>query len=272
MVDKVIYIEKESRIRPFYGERVLEFEEDVRRAWKSLGDDNARKLDVITSNLSPAVKVELSCHDQTSQTDPEELLKLVISIYGESRSSLQLLNALLQQQQQTGEDVRSFSQRLKTQFDALVRRQEQLKEATQPETTLRDQFILGLKDVGLRRLLRQTLKTNKAASFQVIRAAALDYVLEGDDACLAAAAATQSVGVQPSQQGACSSVEETIPQLVQAITSMQTVMAGMMAKMDRLLDDRPVAPPRRDLREVRCYGCNEKGHYRRNCPKAKPQA
>ena len=272
MAEKVIYIEKECRIRPFFGERVLEFEEEIRRAWKGLGEDNVRKLDVITSNLSPAVKVELSCHDQTAQTDPEQLLKLVISIYGESRSSLQLLNSLLQQQQQPGEDVRSFSHRLKTQFDALVRRQEQLEEAVQPESTLRDQFMLGLRDVGLRRLLRQTLKTNKTASFQAIRAAALDYVLEGDDACLATAAATQSAGVQPSQATTCSSLEETIPQLVQAITSMQTVMAGMMAKMDRLLDDRPVVPPRRNPREDRCYGCNEKGHFRRNCPKARPQA
>ena len=128
--------------------------------------------------------------DPSEQEDPEKLLQLIISTYGESRSPHQLLRVLLDAHQQPGEDVRSFSHRLKSDYDRLVRRQKQLGVYEENDSTLREQFVLGTRDVQLRRILREKVREKDDITFRTLRDTAVSYA---DDTCgMATAAAVVS--------------------------------------------------------------------------------
>ena len=274
-----IYIEREPRVKCFLGdqdpEKVQAFESEVRRAWKFIPEeDEVRRQDVILSNIGPAVHVELSCQDPKTQETSSKLLDLIVKIYGESRSPLELLQVLLQQKQGP-DDVVAYSHRLKRLFTALTRRQLQLGEVAQSEQTLRDQFILGLSDLHLRRTLKERVKVVKDVSFQAIRETAREYVEDTEGPGFAAAALAQCPKRHTSEpkNSAPPAMVEVLPQLLTFMGSMQTAMEGVISRLDKMggPSDAPVknkGPPRRDFI---CYGCGEKGHYKRNCPKAKPQ-
>ena len=192
-----VFIEREHHVRTFLGDRdedkVLSFEADVRRAWRRLPvNDKEACRDVILDHIGPAVRLELGCLDPSEQDDPEELLRLIVSTYGESRSPHQLLRVLLDDHQQPGEDIRSFSHRLKADFDRLVRRQAQLGLAEEEDSTLRDQFVLGTRDVQLRRILREQVREKGDITFRMLRDTAVSYADDTFGVTTAAAVSVNS--------------------------------------------------------------------------------
>ena len=229
MAEKV-YIEREPQVRCFLGdrdpERVLAFESEVKRAWKFISeDDETRRLDIILSHIGPAVRVELSCRDPESQETASKLLDLIVKVYGESRSSLELLQVLLQQKQ-ASDDLRTYSHRLKRLFDALTRLQLELGEVVQPETTLRDQFIVGLTDLYLKRELKEKVKLLRNLSFAAIRETALEYAQDMGDSSFAAAATVN--GIKSTR------VDPVTPSYPQWSTEMSNLKATLDSMMTRL--------------------------------------
>ena len=240
-----VYIEREHRVRTFLGDRdedkVLSFEADVRRAWRRLPvNDKEACRDVILDHIGPAVRLELGCLDPSKQDDPEELLRLIVSTYGESRSPHQLLRVLLDANQQPGEDVRSFSQRLKANFDKLVRRQAQLGLAEEEDSTLRDQFVLGTRDVELRRILRERVREKGDVTFRMLREAAVAYADDTIGVTTAAAVSASSELLD-----AIKLLTTQNQRMQQRLESLEEKLAQMSSSQGQQSPQQPLSPPPR---------------------------
>ena len=268
-----VYIEREPRIRPFLGDRdeekVTAFVTEVKRSWRRIPEtDVDARFDIIRDNLGPDVLVELDCQDPTDQSTPEKLLKLIIKVYGETRSPHQLLRVLLEQHQTPGEDIRAFSHRLKLDFDRLVRRQVQLELPEESDNTIREQFVLGVRDVHLRRVLREKIRSTPLTTFRALRDIAVSYA---DDTCGVTTAAAAAV-----------SANSELLEAMKLLTTQNQLMQQRLEQFEEKLSllqqptqQRPALPDhrRQDQRRPRngaCYGCGERGHFRRDCPKARP--
>ena len=177
-MEHVVYIEV-PRVSCFTGcdgpHHALEFEEQVRRAWTVIGTNPTLRRQLILSNVGPVVRDELRCQDPDAQKTPEELLELILEVFGETRSPIQLLQVLLEQRQSKGE-FRAFSIRLRQHYDALIRRQRQLKQAPLEEFWVRDMLVQGSSDVDLRRHLQERIRVSPDMSFYAVRQVALDYL------------------------------------------------------------------------------------------------
>ena len=307
-----VFIEREVKIRTFLGDRnadrVLGFEEDVRRAWRSISEaDLARRLDVILDHVGPSVHLELSCHDAAIQKDPESLLQLIVKVFGESRSPHQLLRVLLDLHQQS-DDVRSFSHLLKQSFDRLVARQKQLSMPAEPDTTLREQFVLGLRDVDLRRKLKEKVRQTPTVSFIALRDLALDYIEDTEGVSVSAAPVVADPTPSPMTQlleqlvASNNQLMEANRQLMASHEEIQRKLSGFELSQARLQQQMTTinaapsscspqtsshGPPPQTAsqgpfsrsqqkqqgykKSMSCYGCGERGHFRRECPKARPQ-
>lgn len=278
-----VYIQRDVKVRTFLGDhsldRVQGFEEDVRRAWKSIPkEDEVRRLDVILDHIGPSVALELSCQDPASQKDPEELIKLILKIYGESRSPHQLLKVLLDIHQQS-DDVRTFSQLLKQSYDQLVRRQAQLKLSTEPDKTLREQFVLGIRDLDLKRRLKEKVRQDSNVSFLTLRDLALDYIEDTEGVSVSSAPVVAAPDL--------SKISEQLQQLMTQNEQLMTQNEELRKRVANIEENQTSASKSHHQtgsqgshnkkrlqnfkKSMTCYGCGERGHFRRECPKGRPQ-
>ena len=267
---RTLLVETPKTVRFFAGDgdpsRAQDFCEQVRRAWSSLPTNasNARKLDIIYENIGPAVRSELRCADVSAMDNPEEVLKVILSVFGERRSPFQLQQLLSHQKQLNGESVREYSNRLMGHFTALQNRQRTLNMPLQSEDFLLQTFLLTLSDVSLTRMLRREVKDNPGLTFRDVRKIAIEYLDDGltarpeaDPAIVSAVAAAQA---------------ET--QMLRELLAQQTkMMEGMMEKLNALSTapapvERPPAPHDR-RRQIICWSCKQVGHIANRCPNSR---
>ncbi|GFS08302.1 hypothetical protein ElyMa_001270700, partial [Elysia marginata] len=100
-------------------------------------------------------KDELACYASELTSDPETLLETLKRAYEETKSVSRLTLELHQCRQGLNEGLRTYSQRLRKKFKSLRAKQEGTDGKLTDEATLRDVFIKGIADEGLKLHLRQ---------------------------------------------------------------------------------------------------------------------
>ena len=279
-VQPVVYINTRKEVRKFYGDGdgrlATEFGEEVRRVWRSQPHlSEEEKKDVIHSNIGPTVKAELRCLDVNGEKSAEETLSLILKAFGESRSTRELQLELFRTEQRAGETVQLYSHRVQDAFGTLKQRQKTLKEQVAEDAVLMAQFVAGLADPVLKRLL----KTKEHADFGTLRKAAME--LEEDtpppltvyrqDAPPSHPASALAPAAQYAPPPHPASVPAPTPQSTSSdrLDRLEALMENLMTQYMNFREQ-----GRRDKgydsqgRRI-CYHCQQPGHIRPHCPKLK---
>ena len=200
----VIVMVRPPVIRQFCGDEgdcsVFEdFRADIQLAWQDRPDfSEARKLDFLMRHVGPDVRQEIACLDDLTRGKGHSVLKALVEIYGEQRTSEVLMQQLLATNQWSGESLRRYSCRVKAAYDTLVARQRALKQDVSAEALLLRQFERGLADRYLRNHLRNYVEKSNRCTFVDARRVVLRWYTEEEEVHV------QSISASPAPPDSCS--------------------------------------------------------------------
>lgn len=177
-----VYIPRERQIVPFSGDHVKdgqsvdEFIDEVERVIRVRGLNTDDQVDFILSHLrgSALDEVKLCMGGETKQ--PSDLFSYLRGAFREKRTTPQLLHAFYARRQLEGEDFRDFSHALSQLLSAA--QQQSPNAVSNPQITLRDQFIEGIRDASLRRELRKLIREKPQSTLFDVREEAMMWVVE----------------------------------------------------------------------------------------------
>ncbi|CAG5136416.1 unnamed protein product, partial [Candidula unifasciata] len=155
------------------GPTVEDYLREVRSVWRTGALSREDRLDVILDSITSRVRRELKLH--SPDEDPEEMLQVMLRIYGEKRSMQELLSAFYSTHQNPRENLHEFSHRLHQLYEEIVIAQTMHGLTPLSERSLRDQFASQIKDDLARRMLKERLLQEPNLTFLEVRKCALRW-------------------------------------------------------------------------------------------------
>lgn len=234
-----------------------------------------QKVSALVSNLDGEAKREVLALPAAQRATSEQILTFLKGIYGDIASLATLRSQFFTRKQRTDENVRQYALALQE----LSNRLENRGDGTTRGNILRDQFILGLLDVGLRRELRGMVRAAPDSSFLEVKQEA---ILRADEFGEVRQAVAATVQLKPAPDKA--KLVEEIKQEVflQLKGEIKEMVAGMINEVregvQNLLPNSESARSRYESRGGRkssdqfdhqgrpiCRRCKQVGHIERRC-------
>ena len=206
---------------------------------------------------------------QPEKGTAEELLRALKDIYGDRRPLNTLALEFYGCRQGAYETIRHYSHRLNQSFRNLQSGHSRDSAGPVPEILLRDQFISGLRSEGLRIHLIQKRIADPESTFLRVRELALQLSseeVEESSSCSATQAAMaaqhHSLATLPPASPAATSTPSA------ELKQMRELLERLTERMDRMETGRGRQRRRGDMR---CYRCNQPGHFARECRATVPR-
>lgn len=234
-----------------------------------------QKVSALISNLDGEAKREVLALPIAQRTTAEQMLSFLKSIYGDIVPLATLCAQFFTRKQRTDENVRQFALALQE----LSNRLENRGDGTIMGNVLRDQFILGLCDAGLRRELRGMVRTAPDISFVEVKQEAILRAEEFGEVRQAVAATVQ-LKLAPDTTKLVEEIKQEV--FLQLRVEIKEMVAGMINEVregvQNLLPNNDNVRPRYELRRGRrssdqfdhqgrpiCRRCKQVGHIERHC-------
>lgn len=266
---------------------------------RAQGLSEAQKTDFIIGALDGVARREVLLLEDAKRNSATEILKALDALYSKTKSLAQIRVQFFKCVQGEGESIGAYVLRLRELF--LRWREKEPRGSAQDETTVRDQFILGLRSVTIQRELQRLVRREDEFTFS--DACAEARALEADHQevdHLGEEATTSRVRAQHSRETRGNDLEkwkETFrAEVRQDIKDQISALSKDIAEeVRRQLSPAPFSPafgrrtpgrPQsagarysaspRDQPDFQwdsqgrpiCILCKKAGHVKRNCPEA----
>ena len=232
---------------------------------------------MIRRYLGSAVKDELAYYAAELIADPEKLLATLRRAYGESKSVSRLTLELHQCKQGRNEGLRTYSQWIRRKFLTLKSRQRDAGQREANDTDLRDIFIDGIMDEGLKLLLRQRRLEQPSCSFYDMREIALKLCEDGGEG-IEINSMSCPIEVKESNK-ATLDLEDRLKKLEEDRNEMKTNIDNIRKKIEETslanqemfkkilenLEKPSQAEPNRRNSSDTFFVCGRRGHFAREC-------
>lgn len=280
-----VYIPRERQIVPFSGDcgidnqNVDEFIDEIERVIRVQGLNSADQVDFILSHLRGSALDEIKLCMGGEMKQPQELFSYLRGAFREKRTTPQLLHAFYARRQLDGEDFRDYSHSLSQLLNAAL--QQSSHVVADPQLTLRDQFIEGVRDPTLRRELRRFVRERPHCTLFDIRDEAMMWCVEEKPRSANVARSRNLVGaVEISEQAnsGCivpTELAVTLQEVVKVITQQGKAITELTDAVRELTIQKASAPDRSNKPKFRpkftddgkpiCLRCEGVGHLARKC-------
>lgn len=130
---------------------------------RAQGLTDTQKTDFVIGALDGVARREVLLLEDTKRNSATEILKVLDALYNKTVSLAQIRVQFFKCVQSEGESIGAFVLRLRELF--LRWREKEPRGSAQEETTLRDQFILGLRSVTIQRELQRLVRREESFTF-----------------------------------------------------------------------------------------------------------
>ncbi|KAL2079659.1 hypothetical protein ACEWY4_016866 [Coilia grayii] len=273
--DRLLYVPRERKCPMFRGPGgmgVAEWIEEVRASVRARHLKSIDQAYFIYDHLEGEAKNEIKFRPASDREDPEKILSILNDLYGCSQSYVSLQEAFFSRRQLEGESLQEYSHALFRLMDQVV--------ASAPngvpnsDILLRDQFIENVLDPSLRRVLKQSVRSNSVATLLDVRSEALRWEREGrvgegrqrsySVPSLCAVVTSRAHPAPPTsievQKGSSSEMAE-IKEMLKRQQEQLNQLSQQVSQMQNAA--RPRSRSRND--SVICRRCNQPGHYASHC-------
>ena len=229
---------------------VQEWVADARAILRSYQGTDEDKASFLLQHLTGNARVEISARPEVEK-DPIKILDTITKTFGDGVDDdlPKLQERFYTFRQEPSMDLLACSLELVQLHDKIVEVEPSLKSSK--ETTLKGRLAEAVRDEGLRRELRRLNTECPNLTFFDLRDRAVKW--------LGPSKVNQKVAAQEMVSNA--SLMKMLENQQQQIAELKEALKG----------SNRTAPRRLDLAKVTCWGCQEQGHFKRDCPSSATQ-
>lgn len=274
---RVVYVQKDRDIRNFSGYNVSvdEWIEDVKCITSTCRMSISEEADFIYSHLEGAAKDEIRYRQSSVRQNAGAILDILQDAFGVKDNVTTLQKNFLERIQKPDESLRSYSYALMGLMRKVTKKDPSW--LVNEERTLCDQFSQNVRDILLRKHLKQIVRLNPDIPFLELRQEAILWSEEEEYADTEKhypSTETMCAKSNIDKRPVSSTGNEQMSQLLDVVKKQSQQIESLQKAVNRKSDQ---ASPRREGYEPNyygsplCFGCHKPGHKIADCPEKKKQ-
>ena len=269
----VVQTTPKLKLRKFSGERkeLARWISNAERCISIQRLEDSRAVDYLMNNLEGQALIEVEYADWNQKKLPEDIFKILKRAFGEILPQSQLEELYDQRKQKIGENLRDFSYALMELLERLLLVDKNFVK--DKDKALRDKFASKVRDVNLRRFLKDKIRHDDTLTFFEIREEAYLWQCEEDTKLLASEVGATHISEKDAKGLGAGNLQNQIADLLTLQRKQQKQLDLQQKMISDLVEAKTNSFKARegDNSDRRCYYCHQSGHFKKDCPKWKPK-
>lgn len=302
---RTVYINRDRKVTKFSGRpsnenepTVEEWIDDVQQHIKCM-TSTEEKLQFINDHLQGKAKDEIRVRADSEKTSVEQIFEILKSVFQDADTVAHIQQLFYQRDQKKDESLQDYSLQLLKLVDRLIKKGSGV--IGDKNLMLKERFIDGVSDFQLRREMRRFSRDHPDCSFHAFRQEILRWTEDGTTrkASVVTSSGIETAEVNAGKTEVKSNSEQPSQELLKLIQGQQELITKQQQQLELLASlmkensslekrqqpytNRTRGFPRsrgynrgmrgrgrgqgQGPRSVKCFNCNEEGHYARQCPK-----